>query len=124
MRTSILLLTALILVGCSDINLDPVGPDNQSSNLPHVAITNLQDGDILGKDIYGVGVKAYHQSGIAYVQLKIGLKDVRLDYNAPYSFVWIVSQDAVVEGDYELCAIAVDNQGNNNRHCIKVKVKY
>jgi hypothetical protein len=121
MRTSIFLLAVLVVVGCDDINTNPVESYYSNSLLPHVAIEKLADGDIVRKDIYGINVEAYHKSGIEFVQLKIGLKDIHIDYTEPYSFVWRVDE---AEGMYTICALALGKNGSTNRHCIEVEVKY
>lgn len=127
MRASILFLAVLILAGCADEQMGPSGPDDSSNDKPFVAISTPQEGCVLDRGVYPIRVTAFHTSGIKFVRLKIGVKDIRLDYSAPFDFVWTIDEDAdpeVSAGTYDICALAVDMNNNVNQHCIKVDVKY
>lgn len=127
MRTLTLLVAVFLLAACSDVSEDTLGPEDSQSILPSVSITSPQTGAIFDRGIYPVNVNASHKSGIRYVTLKIGMKDIRYDYEPPYSFIWLVGEDAVPtvsEGSYDICATAMSNTEELNSHCIKVQVDY
>lgn len=127
MRLYLLLMAVFLLAACSGDDDNGVSYEENPSSLPAVSITSPHNGAVLHRGIYPVDVDAYHKSGIKYVMLKIGLKDVRNDYEEPYSFAWIVMEDAdppVGAGPYEICATAVSNTGETKTSCIDVSVDY
>jgi len=127
MRIYLLLTAVFLLAACSGDDDNGVSYEENQSSLPAVSITSPHDGAVLRRGIYPVDVDAYYESGIKYVMVKIGMKDVRYDYEEPYSFVWIVMEDAdpaVGEGPYQICATAVSNTGESKTSCIDVSVDY
>ena len=127
MRILILVMALFLLAGCSDDEKILIQQEDNSQILPTVTITSPKTGNIIRDGTHGIKVSAYHESGIKFVRLTIGLKDARIDETAPYIFIWVVGEDAnppIPEGKCEICALAVANNGNSIAHCIDVTVDY
>jgi hypothetical protein len=126
MRFFILSLIIFLLAGCTSEDKVPLSGD-PGEVLPYVEITSPLEGNTLHSGIFKVAATAFHYAGIEYVRFKIDLKTYHLDYSKPYEYDWYVGVDAnppVITGIHQICALAVDNTGHANSHCISVDVEY
>lgn len=127
MRVLIICLTLLCLAACERQDFSTVSPDIDTTVKPRVELISPLDNAIMGQGIFLIEAYSNHYAGINYVQFKFGTKQSHIDYDKPYQAEWFVTQGGdtpVPEGRYQICALAVDNTGCCNSHCIEVTVKY
>jgi hypothetical protein len=128
MRIFIICLALLSLAACDQQNYNTVSPDSIDTTIrPRVELITPLENAILGHGIHQIQAYALHYAGIKYVQFKFGTKKTVTDYQEPFETEWFITlggDEPVIEGNYEICALAVDNTGCANSHCITVKVEY